>query len=410
MDSRKLIAGSTLVFLLTGCQLWDQITGTATQIASDKAPKEVIMDAFSKMQNEVKQSHGDTTMDLVINSADPKGAIKVSLTSSEDQAALKEKGDLSISFLLDGEMKDSVTQDGGPESGKATLTFARENLNLYFKVNELKIEPEEMNSFVEMFFPDITKSWFYLDLTKMEGMEGIDTASLENFSVADGIARSIVNAAEQNGAPISEEAAKKIAAKILSGEYLEVINTKNVDGNVVYTTKIDYEGLKTVIKEIVDIVSQETGETMSTDEEAELEEVIDQFKAKTSDLEIEIAINNEGYLAGVSSDFTYKFEGEDAENIESIAVNFDMKISKYNEDFGVSIPTDYQDLTSTIESLTSSPYVDDSSYNFDSEMGFEDFYPCDVYGCTEETENQVVDTDGDTWVKGDDGQWTLVSE
>ena len=406
MDFRKLVAGGSLVFLLTGCQLWDQIAGTASQISGDKASEEIVMDAFSKMQNDVKKVHTDLSMNLTINAVDPEGTIVVNLAANEDQDTLKEKGSLDFSFSMNGAVKDAIAKDGGPESGLATVNFVRENFGTYFKVADLKLEPEQMNSFVEMFLPDVTKNWYYLDLSKMKGMEGIDLATVGDMTLADAIATSIVTSSEDSGTPISKEAAKEIASKLLSGAYLEVTGTQTVGNDVVYTTKIDYEGLKKVAKEVVEIIARETGEAPSTEEE--INSIIDQVKDATSDLLIDIAINNQGYISNIKSNFDYNFKDEQAKSVKSISVIFEMYLSKYNEDFEISVPTEYQDITSMVESMNSTA---ESDYNFDSEMGFaDDFYPCDIYGCKEESENRVVDNDGAVWTKVDGGQWTVAQE
>lgn len=412
MDFRKLIAGSSLVFLLSGCQLWDDITGTASQISSEQEPKDVIMEAFSKLQNDLKQSHSEIALDVAINTLEPTGTIKISLDANEDQAPLKEKGDLNFSFSTEGNIKDNMQQQGGPEAGKAVLSFVRKDLDFYFNAKELKLEPEEMNSFVEMFFPNISETWYYLDMTKLAGMEGIDAQSLENLSMTDAIAKSIVNSAEQEGKPISEDAAKKIATKMLSGEYLDVIDTEATSNGIIYTAKVDYEGLKNVIKEISEIIAQETGEASAVDDE-KMDAIIAKLKEKTSDVEVKIGVNNQGYLTSVMFDHSFDFTEDEGAPVKSVDVSFEMQLSKFNEDFDITIPENYQDLTGMMEMMGASPYgsMDDTEdFDFDGEMGFSDFYPCDYYDCVEETEDRIVDSDGDVWVKDADGAWSIATQ
>lgn len=412
MNKRNLLALSSSLLLVAGCSWFSdgESTNPAAEIESVDIAQAIVQ-TF-----DAQSLAADTDLDITVNSNAPEGQVSFKINSSAKGDRANEDGNLTIAFSLSGDLKNELTSQGAPESGDLTIAYKQIKSDLYLQISEINLVPDDLLAFVDMYIPDAVGSWYHLDLTSVMPDDSIDFDALADMNLKDGITLSVSQFAQKADIDLSEEAAGKIADIILSCSYMEVTHSEAAEGGTAHTLKLNATELKNAVMEMVETVEAENEDLSHPEDfESDVEEAVTEITTYLEDFNPVLVIDADGYIHSISLDFTIDApEGEDDE-IKSIEVSMTSTLSDFGKSFSVTAPEEFSELedvipTSLFMPATSDDYLYNDSYDFNTEIGL-DYYPCDYYGpCSVEEEDRIVDSEGDTWIKDETGNWMLSFE
>lgn len=296
MKKVRMLLLSLAVLFGSGCALMDKV-------APAPEPQEVIKEMITNM-NDVKSGAFDISSKIYKEDKDVETSIDadVKLTAKTEEI----EGDIpNVTFSLDLTL-DTNDAEKGEMKGNVKMNSTITDGSFYFKLDDLTL-PEELQAQVSGFVDMYKGNWYKLpdELMPPEVKEEL----VKSYS--------------------DDTKKEKLRALLKEAKLFEVLESSEADGQYVYKTQIDQEGLKNLSKEIAKLEDE-----VVTDEDLAM---LDEFFTKHNHT-ITLHINKDSrYLDRIEATINAK------EATEKFDISFTMNFTDHNKAQNITAPEDAQD-------------------------------------------------------------------
>lgn len=411
MQMQKIIAVGAMATMLVGCEF----LGMGSESAPSGDALTNINSAIDKTLEEYESASMTSEGEVVIKMAEPSGSVKVSFEAEGQGGKTEVEASYKLSFELDGDIKDELAAENGPESGSAAFSLKVIDETMYAKLDELKLEPAQVLAMLNMIVPisEVEGKWYSFDFEKfIEVANSGSSLKYEDFkdmNMKEIFVASIMQSMEEQGLNIEKKTVEEILDVVFDvSNYLKITGESSVSGGMKYSVEMDYKAMEGMADKLAKIAEKVIGTDRPEDFDEEVKEIIGKVKEVVS-AKGTITVLDNGFIGGFSMDMKVTVPEGENDELESVSVKMSQEYTDINSDFEVTAPEDAEavDLEELMgPMIMSTAMIDGGSVSSDTS---DDFYPCDVYGpCSEETDTMVVDSAGDTWVYDTEfGMWVV---
>ncbi len=339
MIAKIIIGGIILAFIgggiALGFHIWDPLWNPF-----GVAPERVIGKMFDKMK-EVKTFHSNVNIAMKTTGGNPS-EILINLDSNSDISDYQNR---KIETNFDIQVKEEKT---GDLHLKGKIKEIKDIS--YFKLDEIDF-PSELNFYLMMFGVDKEKfigQWFKINKKTLENINNKSGQSKLSKNEQKEIKRKIEDLFKER---------KIYHAKKMSDE--------KIQGKIAYhyILSLDKKSIKEIIPELLDTIKNSPSnkksnsnvlESLGTVDTERIKQSIDQFFDKINGLSIDIWIGKKDYLLyRAKMDKRIEINNSKGENNNAFTINFDLKMSNFNELVKIEAPEKFLDLNDLLSSLES---------------------------------------------------------
>jgi len=309
----RIFIGISLIFILTGCNLFSGDSENQNSNTSDAQAPEKVLTEMVKASADIKTSKMTFSPHIKVKSDQGDFDFKVDLAGKYNA-----KDTENVKTELDIKIAGDVDMDGQSGSASVGFSFKLIDKKAFFKLNELVL-PDQYKPFLAMYqsvIDEYTNKWISLPSDMMP-------PELQKQIKGD----EKLTAKQEKIKELAEESPLLTVVKDHGTENINGINTYH------YDTEFNVENFKKLLVEVSKIEEKEISESQLSD--------IDRI-FKEMDIKLELWIGTEDYLPYQGN---IALKGQDSEY--DVDIVMDWTGSDFNETFDIKAPTD----TVTFEDL-----------------------------------------------------------